>query len=901
MRLKLPILLLFLLMMSFSFAQKNHWSEINENDINQEELLETHYQVKVKNTYHLNFDSIKADLSRAPFRFEASESTTQVSLPDENGELTTYSIFKIKTLAEGLSDKYPEINSYIGFSSKKALHSLRITTTPQGFYAMVLRPGKGTLMINPLTRDAEYYTAFNKKYTSKTEEFHYCNFEGEESDFNLSQTSTSYETFSVDDATLRTYDLALASTGEYSQFHINQAGLSNATEEEQTTAVLAAMTVAIDRVNTLYEKDVAVRFQLIDDTDLLINLNPNTDPYTNSSGPAMLGQNQQQIDSVIGNANYHVGHVFSTGGGGIASLASVCVSNYKARGVTGLPSPIGDPFYVDFVSHELGHQFGANHTFNNFCGGARSSTTSVEPGSGNTIMAYAGICPPNVQSGSDDHFHQMSITEIYNNITNGQGAGCPTTTTLSNSAPVITTTTTHTIPNATAFYLDATATDADNDALTYNWEQNNKEFSTQPPQESATQGPNFKSSPSTTDSKRYFPRFQEVLNNNLTPTWEVVPSVERTMDFTLTVRDNNSDGGQSSREDVSVNFKDVGPFQVISQNEEDINWLPGETETITWDVAGTTANAIDTDNVNILLSTDNGENFDTVLASNVPNDGSYDITVPDTQATFCRLKIEPTDNIYYALNASTFAIDTSIQTSCETYTNEAVLDIPDGAGSNQQGTEVTSVITVPEDTEVDDLSVAVNISHALMGDVLFQLTAPNGETTVLWNRNCAADSINVSFNANGNNLPTQGYNCSSAVSGTFASFDGTLDDLTTGSVQGDWTLTLADFYTGDTGTLNAWSIEMCSTSLGVDEQRMTDFTISPNPTHGKFTLNTSQLLSQDASAQIYSIQGQVIETINLSNQSTTHEIQLSRTLQSGIYLIEITDGQTKSIEKLIVR
>ena len=904
---KLLLIVICVFAFSLSNAQRSFWSSVEYDNlkVNESDIIKYDMTVKKATYYQLNKSSLSAQLNSAPDRNDTSTSNIIIKLPNSKGELESYEMFKVQTLSPQLAQNYPNIKSYIGKRSDSRDGSiLKITITPQGFYAMVSKPDVGQLFINPYDKDGQYYMTFLK--SAAIEKNHpTCEFNASNGLLDNAPLDLETETFDVDDSTLRTYDLALACTGEYAQFHINQAGLGSAPAAQQIAAVLAAMTVTIDRVNVVYERDLGVTMQLIPNTDQLIFLNASTDPYTNNNGGAMLGQNQTETNSTIGFNNYDIGHVFSTGGGGIAGLGVVCINSQKARGVTGSPGPVGDPFDIDFVAHEMGHQFGANHSFNNACNGARNNSTAVEPGSGNTIMAYAGICTPNVQNNSDDHFHQISIDEIFSNLFGGAASTCGTSTGQSNTAPTITPLPNYTIPNGTAFYLDVDAVDAQNDAMTYNWEQLNNDISNQPPEQTSTAGPNFRSSPSKTDSRRYFPDFDAVLNNNLAPTWEVIPTVARSMNFVVTVRDNNIQVGQSSRDITAVNFASVGPFEVTSQNVTDINWLPGETQTITWNVAGTTANGINTSDVNILLSTDGGQNFDTVLASNTANDGTEDIIVPSLQAPFCRIKVEPVDNVYYALNTETFAIDTVVDTSCDNFVNTTAVPIPDGVGANQQGPAATSVINIPSDfTNIDDINITLDVSHTWMSDLVFQLANPNGDFITLWARNCnSEDGFNIVFNDNGAGLPGSGSTCANPLTGTFAPAD-TNTDLATifsSGTQGDWTLAFADFFNQDTGTLNSWEIEICTTTFSVEDNSLNDFVISPNPNNGIFNLTFNQPISQDSKISIYDIQGRLVEHLDFELNSSNQRVELQSQYQSGVYLIEISNENGKSINKLIIK
>lgn len=377
-------------------------------------------------------------------------------------------------------------------------------------------------------------------------------------------------------------------------------------------------------------------------------------------GVVMLSQNQQTCDSKIGDANYDIGHVFSTGGGGIAMLRSPCVKFSKAKGVTGLPQPIGDNFNIDFVAHEMGHQYGANHTFNgtagNCGGGNRNGPTAYEPGSGSTIMSYAGICgAQNVQPHSDDYFHAISLQEIWNNIKAGSGK-CAAQTPTGNLPPTADAGGNYTIPKSTAFRLKGTATDPDGDVLSHCWEQMNNEMSTQPPVNTSTVGPLFRTIKPLATDYRYMPAMSTILAGKTENKWEVVPSVGRIMNFRYTVRDNAAAGGSTASSNMFITVDGTsGPFLITSQNSA-TSWAIGNTETITWDVAGTDGGAVNSPNVDILFSPDGGDNFSVALALNAPNNGSAVVNVPNLNTTTGRVMVISSNNIFLDVNNANITV-----------------------------------------------------------------------------------------------------------------------------------------------------------------------------------------------------------------------------------------------------
>jgi hypothetical protein len=648
--LTLIVLVAFLGIQSSSFGSPVVWKAIGKDRM----VSDAPNYIKPSSAryFELNVPALLQEFSSAPEeqKGKLSQYGKIVTLPMPDGSTQRFAIASYQMMEPGLRPKWNFIQTFLGQGLDDPTATLKADFTSLGFHYQILSSGNRWYADPVFHGDLRYYQVYDKKNLNPKDKGPWIE-EGIDEPHIIDGTSGGIPTdpVFVSGPTLRTYRIAIATTGEYTNFH---GGATNAASAVVTT---------LNRINGVYEREVAIRLVLVANNNLLIYTNSGSDPYTNNSGGTMLGQNQTNITTVIGTANYDMGHVFSTGGGGIAGLGVICSNNSKARGVTGSNSPVGDPFDIDYVAHEMGHQFGANHTFNSTtgsCGGNnRSAASAFEPGSGTTIMAYAGICgSDNTQNNSNDYFHFKSHEDIANYSQNGTGNSCPVKTQTGNSAPVIPALQGgFVIPISTPFKLTAPlVTDADNDQLTYCWE----EFDLGPggtPNSPTQDAPLFRSFLPVTSRERVFPRWVNILANSTT-LGERLPTYARNLKFKLTVRDNKAGGGGVNSASMSMTVNATGgAFSVTSPNTN-VAWEAGTSQTITWNAGATASAPFNSPLVRIKLSTDAGTSFPYILADSVANDGSQLVTFPVIPSTTCRVLIESIGNVFFDVSNVNFRL-----------------------------------------------------------------------------------------------------------------------------------------------------------------------------------------------------------------------------------------------------
>ncbi|WP_159778749.1 reprolysin-like metallopeptidase, partial [Flavobacterium sp. 9AF] len=658
---KLLLPLFFLLFVNLSFSQiKVPWEKVSNKNITKNKTVQRQSFPESFVLIDLDLNTFKQLLKNAPDRLSRNEKGIIITLPNVQGTLERFEIFEASNFDPILQAQFPEIRSYAGNGIDDPRATLRMSIDPKGIQTMVFRADKGTEFMEPYSEDRITYAVYNSSrvkgklpFTCTTKEQEFANklSKSNFSDFDINGRSST--------GTLLNFRLALSCTAEYANYF-------GATSSVNVGLVNAAFNATMTRVNGVFERDFAIHMNIIATNNNVIYYNASTDPYSPATNLGNWnGELQATLTSVIGEANYDVGHLFgATGGGGNAGcIGCVCINNQKGSGYTSPLDgiPVGDNFDIDFVAHELGHQFGANHTFTH---GNEGSGVNMEVGSGVTIMGYAGITNFDTHLHSIDVFHSASIAQVQANMV---GKTCPTTVSITHSAPVVNAGPDYIIPKSTPFVLTGSATDAGGAlGLTYTWEEFDNATGNTGAASAAsatkTNGPNWVCYPDLSVPVRHFPIITSTIANSQTTnglevTAEALSSVARTLKFRLTARDNVAGQGQTGFDDTIITVNEIaGPFVVTSPNTA-VSWVAGSNQTVTWDVAGTTSNGVNTPFVDIYLSNDGGLTYPILLASKVPNDGSEIVTAPaNSIGTNKRVMVKGNEQVFYDISNTNFSI-----------------------------------------------------------------------------------------------------------------------------------------------------------------------------------------------------------------------------------------------------
>lgn len=617
--------------------------------------------VEVQHSYRVDLKSLREMLKNAE---ETGKNARPViiSLPTVEGKIERFAVYSNPVMDRSLVEKY-QLGSYVGIGLDDPSKYLRFSTSPIDMQSMIIKDGVFQF-IEPISADKQTYGVF---YKTKNDGEHGFKCDTGEHDFkNINKLVENGKkmlsgvgiTGRPTNTKYRDFRMALSVTGEYSQYQLTAAGTpANATNDVKKGVVLAAMNNTMTRINGVFERDFGAHLT-VQNLPQIIYLDPATDPYTGNLNLQL----QQTLTSEVGNANYDIGHVLNQNAersGNAGGIGIVCVDPAtnteikKGSAYTQGPIPVGDVF--DFTAaHEMGHQLGANHTFSNTSVTDANQGANVEPGGGTTIMGYAGITYDNVQANADGYFHYKSIDQVLTNLENKLNCGVSQNI-INNTAPAINPLVAYSIPKGTAYYLEASATDAENDAVNYTWEQNDStdEFSTISGDSGWGYNPKgalTRSIPGTPSGRRYFPKLQTVMNGSLTDKqgWETVSYIPRTLNYAVTARDQNAQRPMVSSSTTTVTVGNDGPFKFNGLTASSVLYN-NAMNTIYWDTANTNNAPYNTVSVKIDYTADNGVSWTNLVAA-TPNTGSYSAQMPGNLTGAVKLRISAVGNIFYAVS-----------------------------------------------------------------------------------------------------------------------------------------------------------------------------------------------------------------------------------------------------------
>ena len=598
----------------------------------------------------------------------------EIRLPNEKGEEEIFILTPTPLLSKSLSAKYPNLKTFKGVSKSRPAVKLRMNTKQDGINAWIKINNGNDFFIQPVRGEKKLHFSYIKTKNDFANSL-FCKTEATP---NKLKTKISSLKKVVLNNQIRTFRIAISSTGEYTSYWGDNDDSNGSNQED----ALAAVVSTLNRINEVFEQDLNIRLELVSDVSLLFE-DPTTDPYNGNFASEL----QNTLDTEIGDEGYDLGHLFDFGesDGDAGCVGCVCVSGKKGQAYATHPfidifggTYRNDYFDLDYVGHEIGHQFGAYHTFSY---NLELFGVSAEPGSGSTIMGYAGITgPDNLQKHGDSYFHYYSIKNILNYV---GSISCGNTVSIENEVFRIDAGPDYYIPIGTAYELNFNPLKEEG-LNSYCWEQLDSAEIT-----SDNFGPNnvigsmTRSLPPSDIPIRTIPNINRILSNNLTQenpglnsAWETVPLVGRDLNWGLTVRKELNSFNQIAQDAIKISaLATSGPFIINSQNESGYLVKGGAVESIKWDVANTDINPIGESEVIISMSTNGGATFPITLADEVPNIGSVKVIIPNNiDTSSARIKVKAKSGIFFAINKKDFSIesrdlvlnfDSYIQENCD--------------------------------------------------------------------------------------------------------------------------------------------------------------------------------------------------------------------------------------------
>ena len=800
------------------------WRDLSQYEVASEELKRQQRQLTAEARYlRIDRDGLTARITTG---LASQDRTFLLELPVPDGGFRTFEFQPARTMSPALAQKFPNIQAFSGRSIGKGVATAQMELTPAGLSVQVL-DANGRWMIEPpdqsdnakvmsyFARDArESKQTFQCGVTNHSARDHGGSSAKSARAKSAARSSRTHQARSRGEE-LRTYRLAVATTGEYGDYH-------GATVE----GALAAVVKVVNRVNGIFKAEISVAFELVGNNDAIIFTDPETDPFEGNEDTAVLiDESQAVIDEIIESENYDIGHTFGTAGGGLAG-AGPCNDEYKANGVTG--GYEGDAFAVDYVAHEIGHQFSMDHTFNSSasnCVEQRSGSAAFEPGSGTTIMSYSGICSPDnipqpqlVGYSTDPMFHSYSFEEAADYV-EGYGSTCGVASATGNTKPTVDAGVNHTVPASTPLVIEGSGSDADGNNVTFSWEQRDlgQAAALAAPDDGAI--PLFRTLAPVDTATRYLPQLSTVVAGTIDNA-EKLPSKARRMVFALTTRDDLG-GRNSDSTEITVVAEPLTakPFSVAEPN---LGGSLGRIGTVRWNVGDTDAAPISAQKVDLYLSTDSGKSFQNAPFATTPNDGYARVEFPSGVKTdSARFMVRGRNNIFFDVSDADFSLDSSAAATPEVpapdnvsvsaasntaidiafspgigggvnYYNAVCIGEPQSAafsGSAVSGADfnleqsTSSSIQVAGEGSVspEGLSVSVDITHSYRGDVIIELTSPSGLKAEL--------------------KGTDGGDSSDDVVETYV-----VSGVSGEPIDGEWQLAVSDGFEGDDGVFNGWSL-----------------------------------------------------------------------------------------------